>query len=48
MKKVYYFANEIALLQNIPLVCLLLVGFINLNAQEAPNKKVSLDLKKFL
>lgn len=27
------------------LVCLLLVGFINLNAQEAPNKKVSLDLK---
>ena len=28
------------------LVCLLLVGFINLNAQEAPNKKVSLDLKK--
>lgn len=27
------------------LVCLLLVGFINLNAQNVPNKKVTLDLK---
>ena len=27
------------------LVCLFLVGFMNLNAQNIPNKKVSLDLK---
>ena len=46
MKKSFLFLNEGSPFCKICLlVCLLLVGFINLNAQDVPNKKVTLDLK---
>ena len=46
MKKSLLFRNEgVSFCKIYLLVCLFLIGFINLNAQEIPNKKVSLDLK---